>query len=239
MQAPPYLRYHPSTILEEASRLLAMPGPESASRGETLQSGNASQRILRSAGPIWGSDAASVRWMLPPGRHDAGSTGRMLIFLGLNPSRADAKRTTPPASSDRLLKGWGYDALVVVNLFARMSPSPSVLRRCDPVGWTPTLRCCIAPLVVNKRSALWCGWGNGGRQCARAQQVMDLLKPVVQQRARSFPHAPGPQALELTRAGHPRHPLYAPRGCRLKPFQWAGIDSIGHPEVTQTVFIQS
>ena len=200
---------------------------------------------LSSAGPTWGSDASvsadgCFRWWLTR-RWQKG--GRVLIFLGLNPSRADAKRDDPTL---RRLIGfatdWGYDALVVVNLFARMSPSPSVLRRCqDPVGWNADaalLYWCHA-WAEQEAWALWCGWGNGGGQCARALQVMDLLKPVVQQRARSFPLAPGPQALALTRAGHPRHPLYAPRGCLLKPFQWAGKDPIGHPEVTQTVFIQS
>ena len=100
-----------------------------------------------SAGPIWGSDASvssdrCFRWWLTR-RWQHG--GRVLIFLGLNPSRADTERDDPTL---RRLLGfagdWGYDALAVVNLFARMSPSPSVLRRCQtPLVGTPTLRCCI------------------------------------------------------------------------------------------------
>ena len=199
---------------------------------------------LSSAGPIWGSDASisadgCFRWWLTrrwrPG-------GRVLIFLGLNPSRADAERDDPTL---RRLIGfagdWGYDALVVVNLFARISASPSVLRRSsDPIGLdndTALLRWC--QLWAHQEAwALWCGWGNGGGRFDRAQQVMDLLQPVVQQRSVRFPLAPGPQAIALTRSGQPRHPLYAPRGCLLKPFQWASTDAIGHPEETPSVPVQ-
>jgi hypothetical protein len=165
-----------------------------------------------------------------------------LIFLGLNPSRANAERDDPTL---RRLIGfagdWGYDALVVVNLFARISASPSVLRRCsDPIGLdndTALLRWC--QLWAHQEAwALWCGWGNGGGRFDRAQQVMDLLQPVVKQRSVRFPLAPGPQAIALTRSGQPRHPLYAPRGCLLKPFQWASTDAIGHPEETPSVPVQ-
>ena len=101
---------------------------------------------LSSAGPTWASDASfsadgCYRWWLTR-RWQQGVGG--LLFLGLNPSRADAKRDDPTLR--RLIgfaAGWGYDALVVLNLFARMSPSPAALRRCSGSRWlrTPTLRC--------------------------------------------------------------------------------------------------
>ena len=61
---------------------------------------------------------------------------RVLLFVGLNPSRADADRDDPTL---RRLQGfaqaWGHHQLVVLNLFARISPAPVALRRCaDPVG---------------------------------------------------------------------------------------------------------
>ena len=59
-----------------------------------------------------------------------------LLFIGLNPSRADAQRDDPTLR--RLLgfaRAWGYGGLEVLNLFARISASPAALRRCaDPVG---------------------------------------------------------------------------------------------------------
>jgi hypothetical protein len=56
-----------------------------------------------------------------------------LIYVGLNPSRADGCRDDPTL---RRLQGfaraWGYGALEVLNLFARISVSPALLRRAAP-----------------------------------------------------------------------------------------------------------
>ena len=59
-----------------------------------------------------------------------------LIFIGLNPSRADGQRDDPTL---RRVVGfaqrWGFGSLEVLNLLALISPSPAVLRRAtDPVG---------------------------------------------------------------------------------------------------------
>ena len=59
-----------------------------------------------------------------------------LLFIGLNPSRADGQRDDPTL---RRLVGfgrrWGFGSLEVLNLLALISPSPAVLRRAtDPVG---------------------------------------------------------------------------------------------------------
>ena len=59
---------------------------------------------------------------------------RVLLFVGLNPSRADAGRDDPTL---RRLQGFAraHHQLVVLNLFARISLAPVVLRRsADPVG---------------------------------------------------------------------------------------------------------
>ncbi|WP_043705621.1 DUF1643 domain-containing protein, partial [Synechococcus sp. CB0205] len=59
-----------------------------------------------------------------------------LLFVGLNPSRATAERDDPTLR--RLIafaQAWGYGSLEVLNLFARISASPAVLRRsADPIG---------------------------------------------------------------------------------------------------------
>ena len=60
----------------------------------------------------------------------------LLLFVGLNPSRADGARDD--ATLRRLVgfaRQWDYGALLVLNLFACISPSPALLRRAaDPVG---------------------------------------------------------------------------------------------------------
>lgn len=92
----------------------------------------------------WQADAAlsscgAYRWLLHrpiQSRHHNSEARRVLLFVGLNPSRADGQRDDPTL---RRLQGfsqhWGYHHLVVLNLFARISPSPSQLCRCtEPIG---------------------------------------------------------------------------------------------------------
>ena len=193
-----------------------------------------------SARPISASEAGLSadgrhRWWLT---RRWGDGGRNLLFIGLNPSRADGTRDDPTLR--RLIgfgRDWGYDGLVVVNLFARMSPSPAVLLRSrDPIG-----SCCDPELLrwtrhwaVTADWDLWCGWGSGGRRAQRDVQVAELLAPLVAERARHVPHRAGPLALGLTGGCQPRHPLYAPRTLQLQPFCWAGIGAIRHPVKTLT-----
>ena len=81
-----------------------------------------------------GSDAGfsadgHYRWWLRrswPGGHGT------LLFIGLNPSAADGRRDDPTLR--RLIgfgRGWGYSALVVLNLFAFWR-----LRESDALKWT-------------------------------------------------------------------------------------------------------
>lgn len=75
----------------------------------------------------------NYRWNLSRYIND---TQKKLIFIGLNPSLANRSYNDPTL---RRLIGcaelWGYGALVVVNLFARITKSPKLLASCDdPVG---------------------------------------------------------------------------------------------------------
>ena len=103
-----------------------------------------------------------------------------LLFIGLNPSRADAERDDPTLRRlQAFARAWGYGGLEVLNLFARISASPAVLRRsADPVGpendrW---LEQRLRALQTGPAGgAIWLGWGNGGVWRGRDQQVLALL----------------------------------------------------------------
>ena len=134
-----------------------------------------------------------------------------LLFIGLNPSRADAERDDPTL---RRLQGfaraWGYGGLEVLNLFARITASPAALRRSsDPVG-TENDRWLLQRLeALPAGGALWLGWGNGGAWRGRDQQVLALLERWAAPR-REHGASPALLVLGLTASGQPRHPLYAP-----------------------------
>lgn len=139
-----------------------------------------------------------------------------LLFIGLNPSRADAARDDPTL---RRLQGfarqWGYGSLLVLNLFARISASPALLRRVDdPVGaendatLQQALRGELIPAgtLSDGPAAVWLGWGNQGGLRGRDCAVLALLHQLLS-RGTSGP-LPELLCLGLTAAGQPRHPLY-------------------------------
>jgi len=139
-----------------------------------------------------------------------------LVFVGLNPSRADAERDDPTL---RRLVGfarqWGYGSLLVLNLFARISPSPAVLMRCsDPVG-PENDRWLLWTLGLGP-AAIWLGWGNRGALDGRDRTVLTLLNRALS--CASVGTTPELLCLGWTAAGQPRHPLYVPAGT--KPRAW-------------------
>ncbi|WP_415398704.1 DUF1643 domain-containing protein [Synechococcus sp. W4D4] len=171
-----------------------------------------------------GQNALEIEWTQPgrTGRAALSPCGRYrwwlerqwqpraprLLFIGLNPSRADGQRDDPTLR--RLIgfaQAWGYGALEVLNLFSRISATPAVLRRsADPIGsqtdqW---LQQRLRALTPAPGSAVWLGWGNGGQWRGRAQAVLPVLLeqdvPLL--------------ALGLTASGQPRHPLYAAKAAQ-------------------------
>jgi hypothetical protein len=148
-----------------------------------------------------------------------------LIFIGLNPSRADGRRDDPTLR--RLLgfgRSWGFGSLEVLNLFARISPSPAVLRRApDPVGaeadaWLQQR------LVAQPQASVWLGWGNQGIWRGRDRAVLLLLHQhlMLKKHGRLW-------ALGLTAAGQPRHPLYVAGDVVLQALAWHNPEALGHP----------
>ena len=179
------------------------------------------------------SSDGCYRWWL---RRCLGTGDGCLIYIGLNPSRADGQRDDPTLR--RLIgftQQWGYRELVVLNLFARISPSPAALLRVkDPIGGQNDA---ILNHWLNhwsRRSGLdlWCGWGVNGARWDRAQVVLDVIQWLLPQRRRSVPDSPHPLMLGRTASGQPRHPLYAPRQACLGPFLWADPEPIRHPVET-------
>lgn len=162
------------------------------------------------------SDAA-----LSPCRHYRWSLQRQwqprlppLVFIGLNPSRADAERDDPTL---RRIVGfarqWGFGSVTLLNLFARISPSPALLKRAaDPVGpdndrWLQEVLTVQANHAARgRRAAIWLGWGNQGVWRYRDRQVLELVRQGLATEPRLANQL---LSLGLTAQGQPRHPLYA------------------------------
>jgi hypothetical protein len=188
---------------------------------------SASEALLSSDG--------CYRWWL---RRRLGAGEGCLLFIGLNPSRADRKRDDPTLR--RLIaftRQWGYRELLVLNLFARISPTPAALLRVkDPIGGQNdvVLKRWLNHWSLTPGIDLWCGWGVNGARLDRAQIVLARIQRLLPNRRRSVPDSPHPLMLGRTASGQPRHPLYAPRQACLHPFLWADPEPIRHPVRNQT-----
>jgi hypothetical protein len=131
------------------------------------------------------------RW-INPGKDD-----HRLMFLMLNPSTADADRDDPTIRRCiRFARDWGFDRLVVTNLFALRATDPAeLLKAPDPIGpgndESIYRHAAKVDLVV-------AAWGAHPFAEDRADSVATVLHE----------HDVDLACLGTTLGGHPRHPLY-------------------------------
>ncbi len=153
-------------------------------------------------------DAASVavyspceafRYLLTRTWDDSGARA---LFVMLNPSTATEVQNDPTVERcERRARALGFGAFRVTNIFAYRATDPKVMRaQPDPVG------------VANDRSIAdsardWirggsdrviCAWGTHGEHLDRGPAVEALLRRTDRPL----------YSLGLSKAGHPKHPLY-------------------------------
>ena len=139
--------------------------------------------------------------------------GGKLLYILLNPSTATEERNDPTLERcERRARALDFGGFAVANLFAYRATRPEDLRRADaPVG--PDNDDALL-LAAQAASAVLCGWGVHGTYRGRNSEVMTLLSAADIK----------PFHLGLTRAGHPRHPLYVPY--MSTPQQWTLVPEI-------------
>lgn len=124
-------------------------------------------------------------------------SAKRVLFIMLNPSKATERQNDPTIERcERRARALGFGAFCVVNIFALRETDPKLMRRhAAPAG--PDNDAVIA------QSCLWAdtiiaAWGAHGDHLDHGAQMRDVL------RATGRPL----HCLGLTKAGHPRHPLY-------------------------------
>ena len=133
--------------------------------------------------------------------------GQRVLFIMLNPSKATEIQNDPTVERcERRARALGYGAFRVTNIFAWRETDPQKMRRAkDPVG--PDNDTQIAESVVWADTII-AAWGTHGEHLGRGREVTSLLhsvgKPV--------------HTLGLSKAGHPRHPLYI--SYAQQPMRW-------------------
>lgn len=141
-------------------------------------------------------------------------SGTRVCFIGLNPSTADGTQDDPTLRRCiGFAKGWGHGSLVLLNLFARRTPSPAALWKMAAAGED-----IVGPPGSQHNAALI-------QEAAQAQQVIACWGAAKAARPRgaelllSLVDA-GVQvhAIQRTKGGDPSHPLYLRKGLIPLPY---------------------
>lgn len=133
--------------------------------------------------------------------------GKLLLFIGLNPSTANDIKDDPTIR--RLVgfaKAWGFGGLLAGNLFSLVTAYPDVLWR-HPSSKQPDDFNDRAILRMEQMcSKVLVAWGDQGRHAgSRPEEVLRLLGDPV-------------YCFKLTAAGEPYHPLYLPLNSQTIPY---------------------
>ena len=133
--------------------------------------------------------------------------GGKVLFIMLNPSTATEVQNDPTVERcERRARALGYGAFRVCNIFAWRATDPRNMRaQTDPVG--PSNDAFIIE-SCDWADDIVCAWGTHGEHLQRGPQVESLLRAT----GRDLKH------LGLSKAGHPKHPLYI--GYAVQPTIW-------------------
>lgn len=146
--------------------------------------------------------------------------GQRVLFVMLNPSTATEVQNDPTVERcERRARALGFGAFRVTNIFAWRDTDPRAMRAApEPVG--PENDAAIV------RSCHWAdriiaAWGTHGAHLDRGPAVEALLRGTGR----------AVHTLGLSKAGHPKHPLYI--GYAQQPQLWiAGREGRGHKNVS-------
>jgi len=146
------------------------------------------------------SDCQTYRYSL---LREWSATQSKVLFIGLNPSTADATKDDPTIRRCiGFAKAWGFGGVYMGNLFAFRSTDPRGLwSASDPVG--PDNDAALLALT-HKVGLVVAAWGNHGAFMDRASHVRMLCGPL--------------SVLKINRSGQPAHPLYLTKN--LSPRPW-------------------
>ena len=139
------------------------------------------------------SDCGKYRYSLE--RH-WGEGNKTVIFVGLNPSIVDAEIDDPTIRRCiNFAKSWGYDRLIMLNIFAYWSTDPKGLLEIeDPIGPENNQK---SIKLFAEADLIVCAWGSN-----------KLISGDLMFGSKYLRHNPKLMCLGKTKNGQPRHPLY-------------------------------
>ena len=139
--------------------------------------------------------------------------GKFCLFIGLNPSTADETQDDPTIRRCiRFARDWGYDALVMANLFAFRATNPSDMKVApDPIGPDNDEH---LKRLHGEAGITIAAWGAHGNFMGRSAIVTTILHNM--------------HCLDILKGREPKHPLYIKADT--KPFRYTSWREIDEPK---------
>lgn len=161
------------------------------------------------------------RWLYVPNfyseyRYILGTRGQKpLICIGINPSTAqpgDLDNTLK--SVERIALGNGFDSFIMFNVYAQRATDPDTMEQvCNVALHRENLEAFRYVLSIAQQPAVWAAWGT---IIEKRQYLPDCLRDMLdvgeEYGARWY------CAGNVSKKGHPHHPLYLRKDEQLKPF---------------------
>lgn len=136
------------------------------------------------------------------------TTGTQVLFVMLNPSTATEVQNDPTVERcERRARALGYGGFCVTNIFAWRATDPRDMRAAvDPVGPENDV---VLTDRAKQADHIIAAWGTHGAHMDRGIMVANMLRLL----GKPLFH------LGLSKAGHPKHPLYLPYA--QQPIRWS------------------
>ena len=161
------------------------------------------------------------KWLYVPNfyseyRYILGTRGKNpLICIGINPSTAkpdDLDNTLK--SVERIAHHNGFDSFIMFNVYAQRATDPDAMeKQCNPLLHKENMEAFSYVLSISEKPAVWAAWGTIiEKRDYLPACLRDMLEVGQTYGARWY------CAGEVSKKGHPHHPLYLRKDEKIRPF---------------------
>ena len=165
------------------------------------------------------------KWLYAPNfyseyRYLLGTRGnKPLICIGINPSTAEPDHLDNTLKSvERIAHGNGFDSFIMFNVYAQRATKPDDMEKtCNLQLHRENLEAFRYVLSLSPESTVWAAWGAIIEKRGYLASCVRDLVAVGQSFDAQWVHAG-----QVSKKGHPHHPLYLRKDEMLKPFDIKG-----------------
>ena len=161
------------------------------------------------------------KWLYAPNfyseyRYILGTRGNNpLICIGINPStaRPDALDNTLK-SVERIAAGNGFDSFIMFNVYAQRATNPDMMEQmCNEHLHRENMEAFRYVLSISHNPIIWAAWGAIIEQRKYLPYCLSDMLHIGEQMGAKWCCAGN-----ISKKGHPHHPLYLKKDEKLKPF---------------------